>query len=50
MTKEELIEKLTALRRVEPERAHGEADDLLTEYIADPEITKAYDAVPKWYA
>ena len=32
------------------EMAHSEADTALIEFINDPEITKAYDAVGKWYA
>lgn len=29
---------------------HGEADDLLLELIADPEITEAYNRIGKWYS
>ena len=29
---------------------HGEADDLLLEYINYKEITEAYNAIDKWYA
>ncbi len=51
MTKEELLTKLTALRTSgDPEDAHCEADDLLVEYINDPDIAEAYGDVPKWYA
>lgn len=32
------------------EHDHAEADDLLIEYINDPEIEKAYDRIEKWYA
>ena len=50
MTKEELIKKLNECAKNEPEAAHGDADDLLIEYINDKEIAEAYDNVPKWYA
>lgn len=32
------------------ETAHLEADDLLLEYIGDSEISRAFRAVPKYYA
>lgn len=32
------------------ESAHVDADAALVAYIDDPEITAAYQAVPKWYA
>lgn len=32
------------------EKAHSDADDALLEYINDPEITKAFNSVEKWYA
>lgn len=32
------------------EAAHGMADALLIEYINDPEIKAAYEAIEKWYA
>lgn len=32
------------------EADHSEADDLLVKYINDPEITKAYERIDKWYA
>jgi hypothetical protein len=37
-------------RNPDKERAHGNADDALLEYINDPDITKAYNAFEKWYA
>lgn len=34
-----------------PETGHMAADDALLEYIADDEITAAYESIkPKWYA
>lgn len=57
MTKEELIEKLNAIngkrgveRFYDNENGHIEADELLLEYIADKDITDAFEAVEKWYA
>jgi len=51
MTKEELLEALKALIPDSPtEEAHMEADALLLNYINDPEITAAYEALEKWYA
>lgn len=60
MTKDELIEKLeeaanTSItykgnKHLDVECAHIEADKLLIEFINDPDVTQAYDAVPKWYA
>lgn len=32
------------------EIVHGNADAALLAYINDPEVTAAYEAVPKWYA
>ena len=32
------------------EADHGNADDLLIEYINDPRVKEAYDAINKWYA
>jgi hypothetical protein len=34
----------------DPEFAHSEADETLLEFIGDPEIAAAFEAVPKWYA
>jgi hypothetical protein len=55
MTKDELIAKLREQADIgnhegDLEMCHCAADDLLIEYIADPEIEAAYDSVPKWYA
>jgi hypothetical protein len=49
--REELLRKLAKLAGPQDEEiAHAEADHLLVEYIADPEIAAAYEAVEKWYA
>lgn len=32
------------------EATHQEADNLLLEYIGDPEISRAFNAIPKYYA
>ena len=51
MTKQELLKKLADLETLgDIEVAHADADDLLIEYISDPDIKAAYEAVPKWYA
>lgn len=52
MTRDELLRRLTELGQppVDPERAHGEADDALLEFINDLEIAQAYNAIEKWYA
>lgn len=50
MIKQELIDKLKEFAKAEtPEYKHAEADDLLLEYINDPEITEAFDSIDKWY-
>jgi hypothetical protein len=32
------------------ENNHDRADQLLLKYIDDPEITKAFDSIEKWYS
>lgn len=50
----ELINNLRALDGERPsayaETDHSTADDLLIEYIDDPDIEAAYECVGKWYA
>lgn len=51
MTKEELLATLAECAEWgDTEIAHSTADAALMEYINDPEIAAAYEAVPKWYA
>ena len=51
MTKDELLEKLTWLAMSDDiEDAHGKVDDALLDYINDPDITKAFNDVPRWYS
>jgi hypothetical protein len=53
MTKAELLEKLKAcqvLSEDDEEVAHANADDLLLEFISDPEITVAFESIKRWYA
>lgn len=52
MTKQELIEKLRNIQKnnFDLESNHGDADDLLLEYIDDKEVTKAFNDIDKWYA
>lgn len=48
--REKLLEKLRALRLEDPERGHIDADQALLDYIDDPEVTEAFEAIGKWYA
>ncbi len=51
MTKDELLAKLAVIAQDgDQERAHGDADDALIEYINDPDVKAAYDDIDKWYA
>jgi hypothetical protein len=54
MTRDELLAKLRELGNEDdardPEADHARADDLLLEYINDPEIAEAFNAFDKWYA
>ena len=49
MTKEELIKKLEELDEG-PEENHQLADRALLDYIDDPDIRKAWQAIGKWFA
>ena len=52
MSKEELIERLEEQAKrphMETPEAHGEADNLLLDFINDAEVTKAFKKVRKWY-
>ena len=51
MTKEELVLALVDLsNNLDIEDAHANADQLLLEYINDPAVSVAFDALEKWYA
>lgn len=50
MTKEELIKKLIEADDGDNESSHIQADKLLIEFINDPDIAEAYNAIDKWYA
>lgn len=55
MTRDELIRRLRALAEpesglIDPESAHGDADRLLLEFINNPDVTMAFEAIEKWYA
>jgi hypothetical protein len=50
MTKEELLKALSECDEGDEEVNHVKADDLLLEYINDPEITLAFESIDKWYA
>ena len=49
--KEKLIKDLKDLQECSDiESAHGDADDLLLDYINDKEVREAFDNIEKWYA
>ena len=51
LTKDELLERLRELAKDgDHEAAHGRADAALIDFINDPEIAEAFDAIEKWYA
>ena len=51
MNKVELLEQLIKLQGSDDyEDAHITADGLLLAYINDPDVTKEYDQVHKWYS
>lgn len=46
-----MIKKLKDLRFPnDAEMAHREADNLLLEFIADEEVSEAFEEIEKWYA
>ena len=50
-TLKELIDKLKLLNNNGDEEInHIDADNLLLEYINNPEVTKAFHDIKKWYA
>jgi hypothetical protein len=52
MSKKQLVAALLKLNvgHVDEEEAHSKADRLLLEYINEPEVTEAWENIPKWYA
>lgn len=51
MTKDELILELRMIANDEDtEQAHYRADHALLSYINDPDVSRAYDAIDKWYS
>lgn len=53
--REKLLSRLEGLKQdakegKDLEALHMEADDLLLEYIGDPEISLAFNVIPKYYA
>lgn len=51
MTKAELLKELKKyIKNTDTEVAHIDADEALIKFINDPEITKAYNKIGKWYA
>lgn len=53
---EKYVEKMRKINkdyRGDPEIAHGEADDLLVEFLKElgfEKLVKEYENIPKWYA
>ena len=51
MTRDELLADLRRAQELDDtEAAHAWADDALLDYINDPEVTRAYGDIKKWYA
>ncbi len=50
MTKDELIQRLKECDTGDTELDHVRSDELLLDYINDPEVTKAFIEIDKWYA
>ncbi len=52
MEAHELIQKLNSLNggKYDEEANHVIADNLLLEYINNPEVAKAFKSIKKWYA
>lgn len=44
------LKRLKAISITDPEHAHILADQALIKYIDDPETTKAFHAIDRWYA
>jgi hypothetical protein len=55
MTRQELIDGLQAIYQrqqrdyFDPETDHAEADQLLLDFIDEPIVNDAFDAIEKWY-
>ena len=51
-SKEVLLKSLGEIAKIggDQEAAHLAADRALIQYINDPEVKKAYEKIPKWYA
>jgi hypothetical protein len=51
MTKEELIARLKEYAELhDAEIAHINADAALIDFINDPDVTAAFNAIDRWYA
>lgn len=50
LSREELLRRLRDEVSADPESGHLEADRALLEFIDDPEVTEAFEAIAKWYA
>jgi hypothetical protein len=51
MTRDELLDALRRWQQTrDHEGAHYNADMALLEYINDPEITAAFEAIRRWYS
>lgn len=50
MTKEQLLARLKECElNGDTEASHVDADMALLEFIGDPEVTAAFNAIDKWY-
>lgn len=51
LDKTELVRRLNNLAsHPDRETAHGNADELLLQYIGDNDVNKAFHKISKWYA
>ncbi len=50
ISKENLIDYLKRMNGVNVDADHRKADELLLEYINDPEITEAFEEMEKYYS
>ena len=50
MSIEELRERLRGLHGEDADTNHREADQWLIEYIDDPDVTRLFDQLVRWYS
>lgn len=49
MSRDELIAVLNECQLGDPQDSHVDADQALLDYIDDPGVSAAFDALTKWY-